>query len=174
MLRGTVGSPDERKAAGTAAARVFGVVAVYNGLEVAVLNARGRENAEARAGVLRALMRDSSVPTTVDVRVDGVIATLTGTAKWQYQRAAAGAVAGKLVGARHVRNEIELVEPVSPDASAVEKNIARSDRLRIATSAGRLTIVGTVRSWSERDDAIAAAWATPGVVAVEDRITVAA
>jgi osmotically-inducible protein OsmY len=173
-LRGTVGSPGERTAAGKAAARVFGVVAVDNELEVASLNARGREDAEVRAGVLAALMRDPSVPTTVDVRVEGGIGTLTGTAKWQYQRAAAGAVAGGVVGEQHVRNEIELVQPLSPDASAVEERITRHDRLRIATSAGKLTITGTVRSWAERDEAITAAWATPGVVAVEDRINVAA
>lgn len=174
LLRGTVGSPGERDAAGKAAARVFGLVAVDNELEVAALNARGRQDAEARAGVLRALMRDPSVPTTVDVRVEAGIATLAGTAKWQYERAAAGAVARKVVGEHHVRNEIVLVEPLSPDASAVEKGIARPDRLRIATSAGRLTVMGTVRSWAERDEVIAAAWAIPGVVVVEDRITVAA
>lgn len=174
VLRGTVGSPGERNAAGKAAARVFGVVAVDNRLEVAVLNAQGREEAEVRAGVLRALMRDPSVPTTVDVRVEGGIVALTGTAKWQYERAAASAVAGKVVGEHDVRDEIELVEPLSPDASAVEEGIAQPNRLRIATSAGSLTIIGTVRSWAERDEAIAAAWATPGVVAVEDRITVAA
>jgi osmotically-inducible protein OsmY len=114
------------------------------------------------------------VPATVDVRVEGGIATLTGTAKWQYQRAAAGAVAGKVVAEHNVRNEIELVQPLSPDATAVEEGLAGADPLRIATSAGKLTIMGTVRSWAERDEAIAAAWATPGVVAVEDRINVAA
>jgi hypothetical protein len=30
-----------------------------------------------------------------------------------------------------------------------------------------------VRSWSQHDDAIAAAWATPGVTELEDRIAVA-
>ena len=111
LFRGTVGSPGEKDAAGQAAARVFGVVAVHNELEVAALNARGRGDAEARAGVLRALMRDPFVPTTVDVTVEAGVATLTGTAKWEYERAAADAAAREVVGEHRLRNEIELVEP---------------------------------------------------------------
>jgi len=37
-----------------------------------------------------------------------------------------------------------------------------------------VTLAGTVRSWAEHDDAIAAAWNAPGVVDVIDDLTVAA
>lgn len=181
-LRGTVGSDRERRAAGKAAANVFGVVAVDNALEVARLNAQRREDAELRAGVLEALMLNRAVPESVDVKVEDGFVTLTGTAKWQYQREAAEVVAGSIVGARGVVNEIELVQPTSPDVSEVKERIARalggkgaaaSDQLRISASAGKVTITGSVRSWSQHDDAIAAAWATPGVSELEDRIAVA-
>jgi osmotically-inducible protein OsmY len=36
-----------------------------------------------------------------------------------------------------------------------------------------VTIKGTVRSWAERDEAIDAAWAAPGVTAVRDDMFVA-
>jgi osmotically-inducible protein OsmY len=179
-LRGTVGSDDEKRAAGKAAADVFGVVVVDNALEVARLNAQRREDAELRAGVLEALMLDTAVPETVDVNAEHGFVTLTGTATWQYQRDAAEIVAGSIAG--HVTNEIELVQPTSPDASEVKERIARalggngaaeSHQLRISASAGRVTITGSVRSWSQRDEALAAAWATPGVTELEDRITVA-
>jgi osmotically-inducible protein OsmY len=181
-LRGTVGSDREKRAAGKAGAKVFGVVAVDNALEVARLNAQRREDAELRAGVLAALMLDTTVPESVDVKVEGGFVTLTGTAKWHYEREAAEAVAGSIVDARHLVNAIELVEPTSPDVSEVKERIARalggkgaaeSDQLRISASAGKVTITGSVRSWSQHDGAIAAARATPGVTELEDRIAVA-
>ncbi len=181
-LRGTVGSDRERRAAGKAGAQVFGVVVVDNALEVARLNAQRREDAELRAGVLEALMLDTAVPESVDVKVEDGFVTLTGTAKWKYQRDAAQVVAERVVGARNVVDEIELVQPASPDVSDVKERIARalggrgaaeSDQLRISTSAGKVTISGSVRSWAQHDDAIAAAWATPGVTGLKDRITVA-
>jgi osmotically-inducible protein OsmY len=181
-LRGTVGSDREKHAAGKAGANVFGVVAVDNALEVARMNAQRREDTELRADVLEVLMLDTAVPESVDVKVEDGFVTLTGTAKWQYQREAAEVVAGSIVGAHHVVNEIELVQPASPDVSEVKERIARalggkgaveSGQLRISASAGKVTITGSVRSWSQHDDAIAAARTTPGVTELEDRIAVA-
>ena len=179
-LRGTVGSEHELRTAGRAATNVFGVVVVDNALEVARLNAQSREDAELRAAVLEALMLDAAVPETVDVKAEDGLATLTGTARWQYQREAAEVVAGSV--ARHVTNEIELVLPTSPDASEVKERIVlalgangadESGQLRVSTSAGKVILTGSVRSWSQHDDAIAAARATPGVTQLEDRIAVA-
>jgi osmotically-inducible protein OsmY len=35
-----------------------------------------------------------------------------------------------------------------------------------------VTLTGTVRSWAERDAAVAAAWVAPGVTDVRDHLTV--
>ena len=180
-LRGTVGSVREKHAAGKAVENVFGVVAVDNELEVRLLNAHKREDAELRADVLQALMLNGAVPTTIDAKVEDGFVTLTGTASWQYQREEAEVVAGRVVGTLDVVNEIELVHASSPDAADVKDEIVRAfrrnasldaDHLRISTSEGKVIIKGSVRSWAEHDDALAAAWAAPGVVEVEDRITV--
>jgi osmotically-inducible protein OsmY len=89
-------------------------------------------------------------------------------------------VAGSIIGGPDIVNEIELVQP-TPDVSEVKERIARalgskgaaeSDQLRISALAGKVTITGSVRSWSQHDDAIAAAWATPEVTEVEDLIAV--
>ena len=42
----------------------------------------------------------------------------------------------------------------------------------VTSSHGVVSLIGTVRSWAERDAALSAAWATPGVVKVEDRLSV--
>jgi osmotically-inducible protein OsmY len=63
-------------------------------------------------------------------------------------------------------------------ADSIETAFKRSAKLdaedlTVATSNGTVTLSGTVSSWPEHDDAIAAAWAAPGVRGVDDRITVA-
>jgi osmotically-inducible protein OsmY len=180
-LRGTVGSPREKRAATKAAERVVGVVAVDNKLEVRVLSARRRDDAELRADVLQALMLNSLIPSTVDVKVDHGLVTLTGTANWNHQRIEAERVASTIVGTLEVVDEIELYHLPSPDRGAVEDAITRAlrrgatldaEKLHVSTSNGAVTIMGHVRSWAEHDDAIAAAWAAPGVKEVHDRIRV--
>jgi osmotically-inducible protein OsmY len=118
-LRGTVGSLREKRAAKQAAERVFGVVAVHDELEVRLMNAQKRADADLRADVFRALMLDSLVPDTIDVNVRDGRVTLTGAANWQYQRDEADLVASSIVGALDVRDEIELTHPPSSDPAAV-------------------------------------------------------
>ena len=48
---------------------------------------------------------------------------------------------------------------------------ADADNIVVASSNGTVTLRGSVRSWSERDAAVAAAWATPGVRTVDDHLT---
>jgi osmotically-inducible protein OsmY len=180
-LRGTVGSPGEKRAAAKAAERVFGVVAVDNKLEVRLLDERRRDDAELRADVLQALMLNSLVPSTVDVKVDHGLVTLTGSANWNHQRIEAERVASTIVGTLDVVDEIEIYHLPNPDPGAVEDAITRALRRSATLDAGKLdvsswqgtvTITGHVRSWPEHDDAIAAAWAAPGVKDVRDRISV--
>ena len=180
-LRGTVGSFREKREAKTAAERVFGVVSVDNQLEVRLLNDDRRGDAELRGDVLQALMLDSLVPNTVDANVDDGFVTLTGTVDRQYQRTEAEQVAGNIVGALDVLNAIELTNP-TPDADDVKEGIKKAFKrnakldahdLSVASSDGNVTIEGTVSSWAEHDEALAAAWAAPGVTAVDDRMSVA-
>ncbi len=179
-LRGTVGSLREKREAKTAAERVFGVIAVDNQLQVRLLNGQRREDAELRGDVLQALMLDSLVPKTVDVQVDDGFVTLTGSADWQYQRDEAEFVAGNIVGTLDVFDEIDLMYP-TPDPDVIQDGIKHAfkrnakidaDDLSVSTSAGTVTIEGPVSSLAERDEALAAAWAAPGVIAVDDRMTV--
>ena len=70
-LRGTVGSFREKREAGKAAARVYGVTEVSNELQVRVLDGSRRGDADLRGDVLQALMLDSLVPIAVDPKVRG-------------------------------------------------------------------------------------------------------
>jgi osmotically-inducible protein OsmY len=110
-LRGTVGSVHDKQVAERIAARVFGVVAVEDQLDVRRLDSQKRKDAELRADILRALMLDHRVPSSIDVTVEDGIVALTGCADWHYQRDAAKLTAARSVGSLEVVDEIEIEWP---------------------------------------------------------------
>jgi osmotically-inducible protein OsmY len=180
-VRGTVGSFREKREVRKAAERVWGVVSVTNELEVELMGDQRREDAELRGDVLQALMLDSLIPTSVDAWVDHGVVGLTGTVDWQYQRDEAEFIAGNVIGVVGLENDIDL-SGTTPSPDDVEKKIKKAftrnakldaDDLAVSTSDGTVTLSGTVRSWDERDAAVAAAWAAPGVKVVDDLLTVA-
>jgi osmotically-inducible protein OsmY len=180
-LRGTVGSLREKRQAQKAAKRVVGVTSVDNELQVRLMGDDRRADAELRGDVLQALTLDSLVPKSVDAKVEDGYVTLTGSAKWQYQREEAELVASKIAGTVDVFDDIELEQP-TPDAGDLQESIKKAFKrnaaldakgLRISSDNGTVTIDGTVSSWAEHDEAIDAAWAAPGVKSVHDRLAVA-
>lgn len=179
-LRGTVGSFREKREAQKAAERVYGVTSVHNKIEVRILDEYRRQDADLRGAVLQAMALDSLIPQTIDARVDDGLVTLTGTAAWQYQREEAEFVAGNVPGVVDIDDQIALTnaEPKAGDFKrAIEQALQRNARLdaeglSVTTHDNTVTLSGAVGSWGERDAAVAAAWAAPGVTAVEDRIVV--
>jgi len=179
-LRGTVGSFRQKREAQKAAERVYGVSFVENDLNVQILTEHRREDAELRRDVLQALLLDAMVPKTVDAGVRDWFVTLTGTTDWQYQRDEAEFVAGNVRGVGGVENDIFLTSPM-PYAEDVEESIKKAfqrnakvdaDNVGVETLNGTAVLTGTVRSWAERDSAVDAAWAAPGVTDVDDRLHV--
>jgi osmotically-inducible protein OsmY len=179
-LRGTVGSFRQKREARKAAERVYGVTHVTNDLNVRILTAHRRADADLRGDVLQALMLDDLVPSTVDARVNDGLVTLTGTADWQYQRDEAEFIAGNVRGVTGIDNEVYLTTP-APYAGDVKTSIARAlerdakieaSNVGVETLNGTAILTGTVRSWAEHDSAMAAAWAAPGVTNVDDRLNV--
>ena len=179
-LRGTVGSLREKREAKKAAERVYGVTSVKDELNVRILTSAKRDDAELRGDVLQALVLDSLVPSTIDVKVNDGFVTLTGTADWQYQRDEAELVSSAIVGVMDVEDDIKLSNK-GPKASDVKSSIEDAfkrnakldaDDLSVTTSNGTVTVSGVVNSWSEHDEAIDAAWAAPGVMDVDDLLVV--
>jgi osmotically-inducible protein OsmY len=120
------------------------------------------------------------VPDAVDATVKDGFVTLTGTVSWQYQREEAAFIAGNVLGVLGVENDIYLATP-APYAGDVQDSIKKalerdakldSDSISVETLNGTATLKGNVRSWAEHDSAVAAAWAAPGVTAVDDRLSI--
>jgi osmotically-inducible protein OsmY len=179
-LRGTLGSFRQKREAQKAAERVYGVTSVHNNLEVRILDEHGRQHADLRGAVLQAMALDGLIPKTVDAKADSGSVTLTGTAAWQYQRQEAEFVAGNVPGVADLDNQITLTTP-QPKAGDVRQAIERAfqrnanldgEGLSVRTHGNMVILSGAVSSWDERDAAVTAAWAAPGVAAVEDRIVV--
>jgi osmotically-inducible protein OsmY len=179
-LRGTVGSFRQKREAQKAAERVYGVTSVHNELEVRILDKHGRQDVDLPGAVLQAMALDGLIPKTVDAKADSGLVTLTGTAAWQYQREEVEFVAGNVPGVVDVNNQITLTSP-PPKAGDVKQAIERAfqrnanldaEGLSVKTHGNTVLLSGAVSSWDERHAAVAAAWAAPGVAAVEDQIVV--
>jgi osmotically-inducible protein OsmY len=179
-LRGTVGSFRQKREARNAARRVHGVTGVNDELEVQLLNQERHDDADLRGDVLQALMLDGLIPSTVDARVQDGFVTLTGTAERQYQREEAEFIAANVPGVLDLEDDISLTTALSGSdvrnsISAAFRRSAKIDADQVSvdtTSYGTVILSGTVKSWAEHDDAVAAAWSAPGVTMVDDRILV--
>jgi osmotically-inducible protein OsmY len=179
-LRGTLDSFRQKREAQKAAERVYGVTSVRNELDVRILDKHGRQDADLRGAMLQAMALDGLIPKSVDAKADSGLVTLTGTAAWQYQREEAEFVAGNVPGVVDVDNQITLTSP-QPKAGDVKQSIERAfqrnasldaEGLSVTTRGNMVMLSGAVSSWDERDAAVAAAWAAPGVAAVKDQIVV--
>lgn len=181
-LSGRVPSYWEKVAAERAAARVTGVKAVANELEVRLPGMSERKDEDIARAAVDALKWNVLVPEErIKVKVSKGWVTLEGSVDWQYQKSAAEKSVRRLVGVVGVSNLIEVKPAVSKAEvkSAIESALKRlaevdSNRIRVDTEDGKVVLSGTVRSWFEREEAERAAWSAPGVRTVEDHIAIAA
>jgi osmotically-inducible protein OsmY len=179
-LSGTVDTFPQRYAAVRAAERVRGVRAVADEIEVKLPGTHARTDTEIAHAAANALRWNIEVPgERVQAKVSDGWLTLEGTVDWQYERRAAERSVRYLTGVKGIVNLIALKPRASSyDVSQRIKDALRrgaeEDAAQIQVSAhdGKVTLKGTVRSWSERRDAERAAWNALGVTNVDDQLAV--
>jgi osmotically-inducible protein OsmY len=179
-LSGFVRSYGQKYEAEQTAKRVNGVLAVANDIEVRLPIFNQRPDPEIARDVVSEIQNNlpySSDHIRVVVR-DGWV-TLEGSVEWNYQRERAEQVARRVRGVKGITNLISLQPRVAPVEvkQRIEEAFRRSaeldaNRITVETDGGSVILRGTVRSWAERQEAERVAWATPGVIRVENHITI--
>jgi osmotically-inducible protein OsmY len=110
VLRGTVGSFSQRRAAVSDARKMDDVFDVDDQIQVRLLDEDRRGDADLRGVALQTLMWDTEVPNDlIDVTVHDGWITLTGEVTYQYQSDAAYEDVSGLLGVIGVTNEIKVV-----------------------------------------------------------------
>jgi len=179
-LSGYVQSYAQKRAAEHAVAKVAGVRAVAEDLQVKLPSSRQRSDTEIAHAAINALKWDTEVPDElIKTRVESGWITLEGSVQFFYQKTAAERCVRFLTGVKGVANLIavkpaETMTKVSQNIEAALKRRAEMDaaRIKVDTTDGKVTLRGSVHSWLELKEAENAAWGTPGVWAVDDRLAV--
>jgi osmotically-inducible protein OsmY len=187
-LRGTVGSVRERTEALRTARHVRGVTSVDDQLDVGIGTGQQRDDADVRGDVLRGLSLNLMVPDSITAAVDHGVVTLTGSAKYHYQREEAEVAAGNIHGVVGVHDEVTITSAPLADnqdsptddadlANAILLALHRDARLRaegvtVTAAHGTVTLSGVAHSWPAHDAAVAAVWNAPGVRNVRDDLTI--
>jgi osmotically-inducible protein OsmY len=179
-LSGYVDSYVKKLVAERAAARVFGVRAVAEAIQIRLPGSLKRSDEDIAEMVANVLEWNVLVPhDRAKVQVQDGVVTLSGEVDWGYQKYAAEEAVHHLKGVVWLNNQITVKPTIEPQdvkdkiLSAFQRNaLLDSRRIKIEASGGKVVLSGSVRSWGERGEAQWAAWAAPGVFEVENNINI--
>ncbi len=179
-LTGEVAHIADKWAAEEVVKRIGRVRAIANEIQVNIPVAGVRSDtdiAEAAADALR-----WHVATTGN-EIKPVVANgwirLTGKVQCGYQKNAAGTAVGHLPGVKGLTNDIMVDTTV--EAADVKQQIGNafkrhavldSNGIEVKVDRATVTLEGHVNTWQEHEDAARAARAAPGVVNVENRLSI--
>lgn len=178
-LRGSVPHYLEKGRAEDAAQRVVGVRAVANEIEVNIMGSYSRSDEDIAEAALTALKWNYSTPAGTKISVEKGWITLKGEANWNYQRNAARDCVSQLMGVCGVSNEMTLktTAHLADVKNRIEEALKRSAEkegkaIKVSILGDEVTLSGSVHSKSERNDVRFAAWCAPGIMKVENNLTI--
>lgn len=180
-LTGEVGHYAEKAKAEAAAKGVYGVRGIANDIVVEAPGSSKRTDQDIAEAALNALKWNSEVPNdTLTVIVKDGWVKLEGKVDWQYEKDAAARCVHYLMGVKGVTNSVSLkptakwIDVTTKIEDAFRRNPAlEARRISVHTHDGKVTLAGSVASWTERTEAATAAWSAPGVTTVVNDLIVA-
>ena len=179
-LTGFVPQFTEKMRAERLAKSIAGVHAVANDIQVQLVGTHERNDTEIAQASLNAMKWHSSIPDDrLKVTVRNGWVALEGEVEWQFQREAAHDAVSAIVGVKGVTNDVVLrskpkVRDIKSKIEAAFKRKAEVDASHVNVDVvnGTVKLNGKVDSWSEFSEAERIAWAAPGVMAVDNELTV--
>lgn len=179
-LSGFARSFRQRRKAEEDATRVRGVKGVANDIEVRLPLINKRPDPEIVREIIAQLKAELPYASD-DIKAivrDGLV-TLKGEVEWDYQRRRAADTALRVSGVTGLANEIEVKPKIKPDDlkrkidDAFKRNAeVDAQHITVEAEGNKVVLRGKVRSWAEREEAERVAWLAPGVMQVNNRITV--
>jgi osmotically-inducible protein OsmY len=179
-LSGQVSTYSEKLHAEQAAKRIAGVKAIAEDIQVGISTGYSRTDNEIAQAVLNTLKWDTDIPDyQISVKVEDGQVKLEGEVEWEFQRQNARKVIENIAGIRSVINLIKVKPRVAP--SDIQKKITAAfhrsatidaQNIKAEVAGSKVTLKGRVRSISEKEDAVNAAWAAPGVFSVDNQLEI--
>ena len=179
-LSGHVSSYTEKLAAERAVTRVKGVTAIAENIEIRYPAAKRTADDQIAKRVVDIINWQVSVPSDrIKVKVEKGWVTLSGEVDWHFQKVDAEKSVRRLSGVMGIANLIGLKPRV--EAKDVKKRIEEAlkrnaeieaQNIRVIVQGGKVTLDGKVDSWAERQRVENTVWSAPGVLSVDDRLSV--
>jgi VCBS repeat-containing protein len=179
-LSGQVDAYSKKIAAEKSAKNVNGVKAIAEDIQIGVSPTHDKTDTEIAEAVLNALKWHTAVQEEkIKIKVEDGNVRLDGEVEWEYQRSNAKTAIENLSGVKSVINFITVKAKVLA-ADVTEKIMDAFHRsatidaacIKPEITGNKVTLLGKVRSVSEKEDAESAAWNAPGVTTVENRLLV--
>ncbi|HXU28599.1 MAG TPA: BON domain-containing protein [Bacteroidia bacterium] len=179
-LWGTVDTYAKKLEAERAAKRVKGVKAVAEEIEVGLHTSNKKNDTELALAITNALKWQSAVQEDkIKVKVENGWVTLEGVADWAFEREAAELTVRNLTGIKGVSNLVTIKPAIMTNdikqkiTDAFQRSATiDSGKINIEVTGNKVTLKGKVSSWTERNDAENVAWNAPGIVTVDNKLTV--
>lgn len=179
-LSGYVTSYAQKMATERAVRRVKGVHGMAQEIEIRYATDKKINDDEIARRCANIISWDTTLPEgKIAVKVERGWVTLSGEVPWHFQRVSAESGVRKITGVNGITNLITIKAHVqaSDIKSRIEEALKRSAEveahsIRVLVTDSSVRLEGKVNDWREREIVEKAAWSVPGVMAVDDRLTV--